>query len=194
MNITVYCGAQTGRDPEFRKRAVELGTWMAANGHRLVFGAGVVGMMGAVSNAVLDAGGEVTGVTPDFFIFAEEINDRITDLRVTKTLSERRRIMIEEGDAFIALPGGTGTLDEISEVLSLTRLGKMGSVTRPVMFYNINGYYDHLLKFFDRMTAEEFNRVSDRKGIIEVRSIEDIENVLMTAGKQDHERNTLYDF
>ena len=193
MNITVYCGAQIGNDPEFRKRAAELGTWMAQNGHRLVYGAGSVGMMGVISDAVLDAGGEVTGVTPDFFVYAEEISERIRDLRITPDLSERRRVMIEEGDAFIALPGGTGTLDEISEVMSLRRLGKLGTVKRPVMLYNINGYYDHLLQFFDRMAEEEFHTADDRSAIHEVRSIDDIEKLLMTAGEHDHGRNQLYD-
>ena len=178
MNITVYCGAQTGKDPEFRKRAAELGTWMAENGHALVYGAGDVGMM---------------GVTPEYFIFAEEIHKQIKDLRITEDLSERRKIMINEGDAFIALPGGTGTLDEISEVMSLKRLGRLGSEVRPVMIYNINGYYDHFLRFLDRMTAEGFNREIDRAGILEVRSIGDIEKALMTAGTADTERITAYD-
>lgn len=193
MNITVYCGAQTGQDPEFRKRAAELGTWMAENGHALVYGAGDVGMMGVISNAVMEAGGEVIGVTPEYFIFAEEIHKQIKDLRITEDLSERRKIMINEGDAFIALPGGTGTLDEISEVMSLKRLGRLGSEVRPVMIYNINGYYDHFLRFLDRMTAEGFNREIDRAGILEVRSIGDIEKALMTAGTADTERITAYD-
>lgn len=193
MNITVYCGAQPGRDPEFSKRAAELGRWMAENGHRLVYGAGDVGMMGVISNAVLEAGGEVLGVTPDFFITAEEIHPELTELRVTKDLSERRRVMIEEGDAFIALPGGTGTLDEISEVMSLRRLGKLGNVKRPVMLYNINGYYDLLLAFLDHMAEEGFHSSDDRAAIHEVCSVGDIERVLMTAGEPDHGRNVLYD-
>ncbi|MBQ9075302.1 MAG: LOG family protein [Mogibacterium sp.] len=93
----------------------------------------------------------------------------------------------------MALPGGTGTLDEISEVMSLKRLGRLGSEVRPVMIYNINGYYDHFLRFLDRMTAEGFNREIDRAGILEVRSIGDIEKALMTAGTADTERITAYD-
>lgn len=192
MNITVYCGAQTGKDPEFSRRAAELGKWIAENDHALVYGAGDVGMMGVISNAVMEAGGEVIGVTPEYFIFAEEIHKQIKDLRITEDLSERRKIMIAEGDAFIALPGGTGTLDEISEVMSLKRLGRLGSEVRPVMIYNINGYYDHFLRFLDRMTAEGFNREIDRAGILEVRSIGDIEKALMTAGTADTERITAY--
>ncbi len=192
MNITVYCGANFGKDPLFAEKARELGAWMARNGHRLVYGAGDVGMMGAVSNAVLENGGEVIGVTPDFFVMAEEIHPNLTDLRISRDMPERRSIMIEEGDAFIALPGGTGTLDEISEVMSLRRLGLLGDRIRPVMLYNVNGYYDHLLAFFDRMADEEFFRKSDREAVHEVKSIEDIENVLASAGETDTKRNTLY--
>ena len=192
MNITVYCGANFGKDPLFAEKARELGAWMARNGHRLVYGAGDVGMMGAVSNAVLENGGEVIGVTPDFFVMAEEIHPNLTDLRISRDMPERRSIMIEEGDAFIALPGGTGTLDEISEVMSLRRLGLLGDRIRPVMLYNVNGYYDNLLAFFDRMADEEFFRKSDREAVHEVRSIEDIEIVLASAGETDTKRNKLY--
>ena len=192
MNITVYCGAHYGRDPEFAERARELGAWMAENGHRLVYGAGDVGTMGVIANAVLDNGGEVVGVTPDFFVFAEEIHDKLTELEVVPDLPERRSRMIQLGEAFIALPGGTGTLDEITEVITLTRLGRLGETIRPVMLYNINGFYDHLLSFFDRVADEEFFGRKDRENIHEVRSIEDIEEILRLAGNPDIERNTLY--
>ncbi|MBQ6315590.1 MAG: TIGR00730 family Rossman fold protein [Mogibacterium sp.] len=192
MNITVYCGAHYGRDPEFAERARELGAWMAENGHRLVYGAGDVGTMGVIANAVLDNGGEVVGVTPDFFVFAEEIHDKLTELEVVPDLPERRSRMIQLGEAFIALPGGTGTLDEITEVITLTRLGRLGETIRPVMLYNINGFYDHLLSFFDRVADEEFFGRKDRENIHEVKSIEDIEEILRLAGNPDIERNTLY--
>lgn len=192
MNITVYCGARTGRDPEFAAGAVELGKWIAQNGHRLIYGAGDVGMMGILANAVLDAGGEVTGVTPDFFITAEEIHENLTDIHLVTDLPQRRSLMIELGDAFIAMPGGTGTLDEITEVITLTRLGMLSEHVRPVMLYNINGYYDHLLEFFDHVLEEEFFSRKDRESIHSVTSLEEIEEVLALAGTYDSERNTLY--
>ena len=192
MNITVYCGARCGRDPEFAEAARELGKWMGENGHRLVYGAGDCGMMGILSNAVLDSGGEVTGVTPDFFVLAEEIHNGLTDLRISEDLPERRKIMIEEGEAFIALPGGTGTLDEISEVMSLRRLGLLGEKVRPVMLFNVNGYYDHLLRFLDRVAEEEFFTQTDRDSIHEVRTVEDVARVLESAGEHDIKRNKLY--
>lgn len=192
MNITVYCGANTGRDPDFSRAAAELGTWIGANGHRLVYGAGDVGLMGILSNAVLGSGGEVLGVTPDFFVLAEEIHESLTELRITADMPERRKVMIEEGDAFIALPGGTGTLDEISEVMSLTRLGMMGDTVRPVMMYNVNEYYDHFFRFLDRMEEEGLFTEKDRASVIEVRSTADIEAALRHAGEPLTDRNTLY--
>lgn len=192
MNITVYCGANTGKDPEFAASARSLGKWIGENGHRLVYGAGDCGMMGILSDAVLESGGEVIGVTPDFFITAEEIHNGLTELRISADLPERRKIMIEEGDAFLALPGGTGTLDEISEVMSLRRLGLLGDRIRPIMLYNVNGYYDYLLRFLDRAADEEFFSRKDRESIHDVRSIEDIERVLASAGIEDPHRNLLY--
>ncbi len=192
MNITVYCGANTGNDPEFIKKAAELGRWMAEHGHRLVYGGGNSGMMGAVSHALLEGGGKSTGVSPRFFIKNEEVRDDLTELIVSEHMWDRRKIMIEHGDAYIALPGGTGTIDEISEVLSLKRLGLLGDVNKPVMLYNINGYYDKFFEFLDNMAAEGFCRAADRQNAIEVTCIEDIERELEKAGGEDPTRNMLY--
>lgn len=194
MNITVYCGALEGSDPEFAKRAYELGEWMARNGHRLVYGAGDAGMMGAVSEGLLKAGGEVTGVTPNFFVKAEVTRDDLTELIVPPDLHTRRRIMIDMGDAYIALPGGTGTLDEISEVIALRRLGKLGDVNRPVMIYNINGYYNRLFCFLDDMVKMDFCTQADRDNVIEVTCIDEIEKALRSAGEPDDARNTRFDY
>ena len=193
MNITVYCGSNNGNDPEFIKRAGELGKWMAGHGHRLVYGGGVYGMMGAVSGAVSENGGEVTGIAPAFFIDNEEVRDDLTELIVSEGMSDRRNMMMDLGDAFIALPGGTGTLDEITEVLALKRLGLLGKADKPVMLYNINGYYDSFFAFLGDMAREGFCRAEDRAYAIEVRCLEDIEQALKRAGSEDKSRNTLYD-
>lgn len=193
MNITVYCGNNTGNDPEFVKKADELGRWMAEHGHRLIFGGGKLGMMGAVSRALLERGGEATGVSPEFFIRKEEVRDDLTELILSEHMWDRRKIMIELGDAFIALPGGTGTADEITEVLALKRLGLLGKVNEPVMIYNINGYYDDFFRYLDDMVREGFCSENDRKNAIEVRCIEDIARALETAGSIDLNRNDLYD-
>lgn len=193
LNITVYCGASSGSDPEFKRRAEELGRWMASKDHRLIYGGGNQGMMGAVSSACLAAGGSATGVSPGFFIANEETRSDLDELIVADDMAHRRNVMMELGDAFIALPGGTGTLDEITEVMAMKRLGRLGTVTKPVMFYNINGYYDRIFEFLDAMSEEKFCRQEDRDNAIEVRCIEDIELALEGAGSHDSTRNTLYD-
>ena len=193
MNITVYCGAAEGKDPEFVARARELGAWMAEHGHRLIYGAGNSGMMGAVSDALIEGGGEAIGVTPQFFVLAEETRLDLTEVVISDDMSTRRNWMIDHGDAFIALPGGMGTLDEITEVMTYKRLGLLGKVNKPVMVYNVNGYYDRFFAFLDDMRGTGFCRQYDRDFVIEVRSIEDIEKALESAGVIDEERTSKYD-
>lgn len=193
MNITIYCGANTGNDPEFVKRASELGAWMAENGHTLIYGAGNAGMMGALSDAVIQGGGRAVGVTPEFFVINEETREDLSEVIIADDMPTRRGIMMEMGDAFIALPGGTGTLDEIAEVIAMNRLGRLGSVRKPVMLYNVNGYYDKFFGFLDDMAGQEFCTQRDRDNAIEVTCIGDIERALRGAGAEDHGRNKKYD-
>ena len=193
MNITVYCGAAEGMDPEFIERARELGTWMAGKGHRLVYGAGNSGMMGAVSDALIEGGGEAIGVTPRFFILAEETRDDLTEVVISDDMSTRRKWMIDNGDAVIALPGGMGTLDEITEVMTYKRLGLLGKVNKPVMIYNVNGYYDRFFSFLDDMLEQGFCRQLDRDNVIEVTCLEDIARALECVGSIDETRTSKYD-
>lgn len=193
MNITVYCGAAEGNDPEYIARAKELGAWMASEGHTLVYGAGNAGMMGAVSDALIEGGGKAIGVTPQFFILAEETRDDLAEVVISDDMSARRNWMIENGDAFIALPGGMGTLDEITEVMTYKRLGLLGKVNKPVMIYNVNGYYDSFFRYLDDMLEADFCRQLDRDNVIEVRCLEDIARALEGAGSLDETRTSKYD-
>ncbi|MBR3200456.1 MAG: TIGR00730 family Rossman fold protein [Mogibacterium sp.] len=193
MNITVYCGAAEGLDPEYIVRAKELGAWMASKGHTLIYGAGNSGMMGAVSDALIEGGGEAIGVTPRFFILAEETRDDLAEVVISDDMSTRRSWMIDNGDAFIALPGGMGTLDEITEVMTYKRLGLLGKVNKPVMIYNVNGYYDRLFSFLDDMKDQNFCRQLDRDNVIEVKCLEDIVRALECVGSIDETRTSKYD-
>ena len=141
MNITVYLGANEGREPALKTAVCELGTWIGESGNALVYGGSKSGLMGVLAESTLHTGGRVTGVEPQFFIDAELQYDAIDELIVTETMAERRTKMIELGDAFIAMPGGTGTLEEISEVMSMCALGHLDA---PCILYNLNGYYDDL--------------------------------------------------
>ena len=134
MNITVYLGANEGNDPSLRKAVRELGTWIGESGNRLVYGGSKSGLMGEIAESVLQAGGEVIGVEPQFFIDMEYQYDAITELIVTKDMTERKTKMIELGDVFIAFPGGTGTLEEIAEVMSKVSLKHLEA---PCILYNL---------------------------------------------------------
>lgn len=176
MNITVYCGAATGNDPAFREAAAELGKWMAENGHTLVYGGGKAGMMGVVADGVLDNGGKVIGVTPGFFVDRDEIHPDITELIVVNNLSERRSEMMKLGDAFIALPGGMGTLDEITEIFANNRLHRFdtASGSKPAILLSVNGYYDTLMALLRNMMDKGYYRQNEYDSIIVADSVEDV--------------------
>ena len=148
MNITVYLGANAGNDPALAEAVRELGSWIGANGHRLVYGGSRSGLMGQLAQSALDAGGTVTGVEPQFFVQQELQHDGLTELIVTKDMTERKTKMIELGDAFIAFPGGTGTLEEITEVISKLSLGQLNA---PCILYDLNGYYQPLHQLLQQM-------------------------------------------
>ena len=150
MNIVVYCGSGSGTNPRFAAEARALGTWIAQAGHRLVYGGSSIGLMGEVSRAALDAGGEVVGVEPRFFIEMGVEQHDLTELVVVETMSERKAKMIELGDAFVALPGGIGTLEEISEIMSRIRLG-LGP--DECYLLDVDGYYTSLRRFLDDALA-----------------------------------------
>ena len=153
MNITVYLGSAMGSDPKYLREVIRLGTWIGRNGHKLIYGGSRVGLMGELAEAVLQAGGEVIGVEPGFFVDSCLQHDGINELIVTETMAERKAKMIELGDAFIAFPGGTGTLEEISEVMSQIRLGHND---KPCIVLKLDGYYEPLRAMLDTMVREDF--------------------------------------
>ena len=153
MNITVYCGSSMPENRAFQQVARELGEWIAREGHELAYGGSRVGLMGIVSGTVLEAGGRVHGVETSFFVDAGVARDNLTELFVVDTMAERKAKMIELGDAFVALPGGVGTLEEMSEIMSRIRLGMDPSAC---YFLNIDGFYDNLRAFLDDMVREGF--------------------------------------
>lgn len=175
MNITVYLGASVGNDPAFLPAVRQLGTWIGSNGHALVYGGSKSGLMGALADSVLDAGGRVTGVEPSFFIEAEFQHDGIDDLIVTSDMAERKAKMIELGDAFVAFPGGTGTLEEIAEVMSKLALNHLDA---PCIFYNLNGYYDHMKALLDHMIEMELSTKERQKKIYFADTLEEVTALL----------------
>lgn len=162
MNITVYLGANGGSDPLFASAVRELGAWIGESGNTLVYGGSKAGLMGELATTALAAGADVIGVEPQFFIDSDVQLPGLTQLIVTDDMPERRKKMIELGDAFIAFPGGTGTLEEISEVISLVSLKRLDA---PCILYNLDGYYDHLRGLLDHMIEKGLSTTERQEGI-----------------------------
>ena len=175
MQITVYLGAMPGNDPALSAAVKEFGNWMGKRGDTLVYGGSRAGLMGEIAHSVLSAGGKAVGVEPQFFIDAEVQYDGLTELIVTKDMTERKGKMIELGQAFVAFPGGTGTLEEISEIMSKVSLGHLEA---PCIVFNLNGYYDGLCALLEKMIASGLSTPARQKGIVFAGSLAEVERVL----------------
>jgi len=152
-SICVYCGANAGAAPEYASAARALGAAMAEHGIKLVYGGGSIGLMGILARTVLEKGGEVTGIIPQFLKDREVMLREVSELIVTVDMHERKRIMFERSDAFVALPGGIGTLEEVVEMMTWAQLDQH---KKPILIVNINGFWDSLTALFQRMTADGF--------------------------------------
>ena len=161
--VCVFCGSSTGNRPEYRDAAERLARAMTERGIGLVFGGGGVGLMGIIADAVLAAGGHVIGVIPHALVAREVGHTRIPDLRIVNSMHERKAMMAELSDAFIAMPGGFGTFEEFCEVVTWTQLGLH---RKRCGLLNVLGYYDDLLALFDRSVADGFVKASNRDLVI----------------------------
>ncbi|MEM9204828.1 MAG: TIGR00730 family Rossman fold protein [Pseudomonadota bacterium] len=153
--VCVYCGSATGSNPAFVEAATILGQSIAGAGLRLVYGGGSTGLMGTAARAALDAGGQVTGIIPEFLVRREIMLEEVQDLTITTGMHDRKQLMFEKSDAFVALPGGIGTLEETVEMLTWIQLGQH---IKPVVLANIEGFWDPLLRLFDHMRGFGFIR------------------------------------
>lgn len=163
-SVAVFCGASIGNDPAFMAAAAEFGLALAHAGMRLVYGGGRIGLMGAVADAVLGAGGEVVGVIPDFLMRQEVMHDGVRDLIVTDSMHTRKRRMFDMADAFVILPGGLGTMDEAMEIITWRQL-KLHD--KPILFCDIKGSARPLVAAIEAAVAWEFAR-STALGLFEV--------------------------
>lgn len=175
MNITVYLGANCGSDPSLRSKVQELGTWIGESGNTLIYGGSKSGLMGDIAESTLKAGGSVIGVEPQFFMDEELQYDGLTQLIVTEDMSERKAKMLELGDAFIAFPGGTGTLEEITEVMSKVSLKQLKA---PCIIYNLNGYYDDLKNLLHHMIELSLSSEERQEGICFAEDLAQIKQLL----------------
>jgi uncharacterized protein (TIGR00730 family) len=153
FSICVYCGSKPGDSPAFAESAVQVGQWIGQHGGQLVYGGGRNGLMGIVANATIAAGGRVVGVIPRALVEKEWAHTECTELHIVETMHERKQMMAERADAFLALPGGIGTFEEFYEVWTWRQLGYHN---KPIGLLNLNGYYDAMLNFLDSVVRHEF--------------------------------------
>lgn len=153
FSLCVYCGSKPGDRPEFAECAEQVGQWIAQHGGQLVYGGGRNGLMGIVANATLAAGGRVVGVIPRALVENEWAHTDCTELHIVETMHERKQMMAERADAFLALPGGIGTFEEFFEVWTWRQLGYHN---KPIGLLNLNGYYDTMLSFLNSVVSHQF--------------------------------------
>lgn len=173
--IALYCGSRTGSKPIYRDKAIELAQHIANQGLGIVYGGASIGLMGQVADTVLEHSGEVVGVIPEFMLDYEIAHNKLTELHIVETMHERKALMAERASAFIALPGGLGTFEEILEIATW---GQLNQHQKPMIIYNVNRFYDALIAQLDHAVEEGFLPPQHRAKVIICDSLEQITNVI----------------
>jgi uncharacterized protein (TIGR00730 family) len=176
--VCVFCGSSMGTDPVYRESAKKLGVELARRGLELVYGAGHVGLMGVLADAALEAGGRVVGVIPQALVARELAHGGLTELHVVETMHQRKALMADRAQAFLAMPGGFGTADELFEILTWAQLGIHA---KPVGLFNVNGFFDALLAWADRCVAEGFLRSQHRQLLTVSNDAEELVGTILRA-------------
>lgn len=175
-SIAVYCGHQMGTDPQFRRDATAVGRMLAKNGIRMVFGGGDVGLMGTVATAALKNGGTVIGVSTDDVIAMQEPAHEEIEVQVVDGVNERKQIMFNESDAFIILPGGIGTLNELTDILTMQQIGE---TDKPLFFLNTNGFWNPLTRLIRHMKKNGFIVKTDNYNIFSAETVAELKKQIL---------------
>ena len=183
--IALYCGSRTGNKPIYRDTAIELAQHIATQGFGIVYGGAGIGLMGQVADTVLEHGGEVVGVIPEFMLDYEIAHSQLTELHIVKSMHERKALMAERASAFIALPGGLGTFEEILEIATW---GQLNQHQKPMIIYNVNRFYDALIAQLDHAVDEGFLPPQHRAKLIICENPEQISNVIKNLNSPEHIR------
>lgn len=170
-SICVFCGSSMGNNPDFKNTAVQIGKYFADNDIMLVYGGGNVGLMGVLSHSVMNNGGKVTGVIPNFMMEKEWGDESVTKLHQVGSMHERKKLMSDIADAFIAIPGGIGTLDELFEIFTWKQLNLH---SKPIGLLNTNGYYNSMIEFLNNIVANGFMKQEILDYLIIKDNIEDL--------------------
>ena len=182
-NISVFCGAHEGNNPRYAEDAKKIGEILAAKGINVVFGGGNVGLMKIVSDAALDNGVDAIGIGLESLHNLELVNPRLKNQIITKTLLDRKDEFMKRSDAFIVLPGGVGSLDELAEIMANNQLGL---INKPVGLLNTEGYYDHLLSWMKKAVEEDFITQANFNDLIVSSSCEDLVNLIIENQRPDN--------
>lgn len=183
--IALYCGSRTGNKPIYRDTAIELAQHIATQGFGIVYGGASIGLMGQVADTVLEHGGEVVGVIPEFMLDYEIAHGQLTELHIVKSMHERKALMAERASAFIALPGGLGTFEEILEIATW---GQLNQHQKPMIIYNVNRFYDALIAQLDHAVEEGFLPPQHRAKLIICENPEQISSVIKNLNSPEHIR------
>ena len=181
--VALYCGPRSGNHPIYQQTAIELSKALADHHFGLVYGGASIGLMGQVANAVMENGGETVGVIPEFMLDYEIAHQNLTELHIVKTMHERKALMAERASAFIALPGGLGTFEEILEIATW---GQLNQHQKPMMLYNVNGFYNALITQLDHAVQEGFLPPQHRAKLIVCDNKQHIFNVLKNLESPKH--------
>ncbi|KHF76158.1 MULTISPECIES: TIGR00730 family Rossman fold protein [Acinetobacter] len=181
--IALYCGSRTGNKPIYRDKAIELAQHIATQGFGIVYGGASIGLMGQVADTVLEHSGEVVGVIPEFMLDYEIAHHRLTELHIVQTMHERKALMAERASAFIALPGGLGTFEEILEIATW---GQLNQHQKPMIIYNVNRFYDALIAQLDHAVEEGFLPPQHRAKVIVCETLEHISSVIKNLNAPSH--------
>ena len=181
--IALYCGSRTGNKPIYQEKASELAQHIAHQGLGIVYGGASIGLMGQVADTVLEHQGEVVGVIPEFMLDYEIAHSKLTELHVVKSMHERKALMADRASAFIALPGGLGTFEEILEIATW---GQLNQHQKPMIIYNVNHFYDALVTQLDHAVAEGFLPPQHRAKVIICETLEQIMSVLKNLNTPQH--------
>ena len=181
--IALYCGSRSGNKPIYQEKAIALAQGLAKQGFGLVYGGASIGLMGQVADAMISHGGEAVGVIPEFMLDYEIAHHQLTELHVVQTMHERKAMMAERASAFVALPGGLGTFEEILEVATW---GQLNQHQKPMMIYNVNGFYDALITQLDHAVEEGFLPPQHRAKLIVCNHAEQIYSAIANLGSPAH--------
>lgn len=181
--IALYCGSRSGNKPIYAEKAIALAQGLADQGFGLVYGGASIGLMGQVANAVIQHGGQTVGVIPEFMLDYEIAHHQLTELHIVKNMHERKAMMAERASAFVALPGGLGTFEEILEVATW---GQLNQHQKPMMLYNVNGFYDALIAQLDHAVEEGFLPPQHRAKLIICNHADQIINAIKNLSAPKH--------